>query len=60
MLDANPVGRTKCKMCGRLCDPDVATCEAGHVVNRPLYEELLLADEILKEQIALASAKKAK
>jgi hypothetical protein len=47
-------------MCGRLCDPDVATCEAGHVVNRPLYEELLLADEILKEQIALASAKKAK
>jgi hypothetical protein len=52
MLDANPVGRTKCKMCGRLCDPDVATCEAGHVVNMELYLELQAADEQLKAAIA--------
>lgn len=52
MLDANPVGRTKCKMCGRLCDPDVATCEAGHVVNMELYLELQAADEQLKSAIA--------
>ena len=57
MLDANPVGRIKCKMCGRLCDPDVATCEAGHVVNRQLYDELMLADAILKEEIAAAAKK---
>jgi hypothetical protein len=56
MLDAAPQGRTKCKMCGRLCDPDVATCEAGHVVNRQLYEELLAADEQLK--MAVQEAKR--
>lgn len=55
MLDANPVGRTKCKMCGRLCDPDVATCEAGHVVNMELYLELQAADEQLKEAIKAKS-----
>jgi hypothetical protein len=37
----------------------VATCEAGHVVNRQLYDELMLADAILKEEIA-AAAKKGK
>jgi hypothetical protein len=52
MLDAEPAGRTKCKMCGRLCDPDVATCEAGHVVNMELYLELQAADEQLKAAIA--------
>jgi hypothetical protein len=59
MLDANPVGRVKCKMCGRLCDPDVATCEAGHVVNMELYLELQAADEQLKSAIA-AQPKKGK
>jgi hypothetical protein len=59
MLDANPVGRVKCKMCGRLCDPDVATCEAGHVVNMELYLELQAADEQLKAAIA-AQPKKGK
>jgi hypothetical protein len=59
MLDANPVGRVKCKMCGRNCDPDVATCEAGHVVNMELYLELQAADEQLKAAIA-AQPKKAK
>jgi len=52
MGDAKPAGRTKCKMCGRLCDPDVATCEAGHVVNMELYLELQAADEQLKAAIA--------
>lgn len=52
MLDANPVGRVKCKMCGRNCDPDVATCEAGHITNMELYLELQAADEQLKEAIA--------
>jgi hypothetical protein len=52
MLDANPVGRVKCKMCGRMCDSDVATCEAGHVVNMELYLELQAADEQLKAAIA--------
>lgn len=51
MLEAAPVGRTKCKMCGRLCDPDVATCEAGHVVNMELYLELQAADEQLRQAI---------
>jgi hypothetical protein len=51
MGDANPVSRTKCKMCGRLCDPDVATCEAGHVVNMDLYLELQAADEQLRAAI---------
>ena len=51
MLDANPVGRIKCKMCGRLCDPDVATCEAGHVVNMELYLDLQAADEQLKQAV---------
>ena len=59
MLDANPVGRVKCKMCGRLCDPDVATCEAGHVVNMELYLELQAVDEQLKAAIA-AQPKKGK
>jgi len=58
MLDANPVGRIKCKMCGRLCDPDVATCEAGHVINQSLYLELKAAEEQL--QAAVASAPKTK
>lgn len=47
MLDANPVGRIKCKMCGRLCEPDVATCEAGHIVNAELYAELMAANEAI-------------
>jgi hypothetical protein len=51
MIDANPIGRVKCKMCGRLCDPDVATCEAGHVVNMELYLELQAADEQLRKAI---------
>lgn len=51
MMDAAPVGRIKCKMCGRMCDPDVATCEAGHVVNRSLYDELMAADEQLQQAI---------
>lgn len=42
---ANPVARIKCRMCGRLCEPDVATCEAGHVVNAELYAELMANQE---------------
>lgn len=60
MLDAAPVGRTKCKMCGRLCDPDVATCEAGHVVNWELYHELKAADEQLQQAIASRPANRNK
>jgi hypothetical protein len=52
MIDSAPQGRIKCKMCGRVCDPDVATCEAGHVVNMDLYLELQAADEQLKAAIA--------
>lgn len=51
MLDASPEGRVKCKMCGRVVDPDVATCEAGHIVNMPLYLELQAADEQLRAAI---------
>ncbi len=53
---ANPVGRIKCKMCGRMCDPDVATCEAGHVINPDLYAELMAANE----EIAAATKPKGK
>lgn len=53
---ANPVGRVKCKMCGRLCEPDVATCEAGHIVNADLYAELMAA----QEEVLAATAPKAK
>lgn len=51
MMAADPIKRIKCKMCGRLCDPDVATCEAGHVVNMELYLELQAADEQLKAAV---------
>lgn len=54
---ANPVGRVKCKMCGRLCEPDVATCEAGHIVNADLYAELMAAQE---EILAATAPNKAK
>jgi hypothetical protein len=37
MNAAAPQGRTKCKMCGRVVDPDVAMCEGGHIVNQELY-----------------------
>lgn len=47
MEEANPVGRVKCKMCGRMCEPDVATCEAGHIVNAELYTELMAANEAI-------------
>lgn len=57
MTDAKPVGRIKCKMCGRMCDPDVATCEAGHVVNMELYLQLKAADEQLAAAIAAAPKK---
>ena len=33
MLAAAPEGRKKCKVCGRVVDPDVAMCEGGHIVN---------------------------
>jgi len=58
MLDANPIGKIKCKMCGRNVDPDVATCEAGHVVNMELYLELQAADEQLKAAIAAGPEKR--
>jgi len=52
MLDANPVGRIKCKMCGRVVEEGIATCEAGHIINEELYLELLAAEEQLKAAIA--------
>jgi hypothetical protein len=52
---ANPVGRIKCKMCGRVCEPDVATCEAGHIVNAELYAELMA----VQEQVLAATKPKA-
>jgi hypothetical protein len=52
MGDAQPAKRLKCKMCGRVVDDDVATCEAGHVVNMELFLELQAADEQLKAAIA--------
>jgi hypothetical protein len=58
MLDASPQKRIKCKMCGRVCDPDVATCEAGHVVNMELYLELKAAEE--QVQAAVSATKKEK
>jgi hypothetical protein len=57
MLDASPQKRIKCKMCGRVCDPDVATCEAGHVVNMELFLDLKAAEEQLQAAVASRKAK---
>ena len=59
MMAADPKKKIKCKMCGRVCDEDVATCEGGHVVNQSLYLELKAADEQLQAAIQ-ASPKKEK
>jgi hypothetical protein len=42
---ANPAARIKCNMCGRVCEADVATCEAGHIVNAELYADLMASQE---------------
>ncbi len=45
MLEAAPVGRLKCKVCGRICEPDVAMCEGGHIINEEKYIEYKLQEE---------------
>jgi hypothetical protein len=56
MLAAAPQGRVKCKMCGRVVDPDVAMCEGGHIVNQELY----LAAMADQENVLAAAKPKAK
>jgi hypothetical protein len=48
MVKAAPKGRTKCKMCGRVVDPDVAMCEGGHIVNQELYIAAMVEQENVK------------
>jgi len=48
MTSAAPIGRTKCKMCGRVVDPDVAMCEGGHIVNHELYMAAMVDQENTK------------
>ena len=48
MTSAAPQGRTKCKMCGRVVDPDVAMCEGGHIVNQELYLAAMAEQENVK------------
>ena len=48
MAQAAPQGRIKCKMCGRVVDPDVAMCEGGHIVNNELYMAAMLEQENVK------------
>lgn len=45
MLDASPVGRVKCKVCGRVCEPDIAMCEGGHIINEDKYLEYKAQEE---------------
>jgi len=45
-----PVGRVKCKMCGRVVDPDVAMCEGGHIVNQELYLTAMAEQENVKRR----------
>ena len=52
MLDASPVSRVKCPMCGRTCDADVAMCEGGHIVNQEKYMEAMA-----KQEAIIAAAK---
>ena len=48
MLAASPTGRIKCKVCGRVCDPDVAMCEGGHIINQDKYLEYMAIEEQVK------------
>lgn len=56
MLDASPVGRIKCKVCGRVCDPDVAMCEGGHIINQEKYLEY----KAMEEEVMAATKPKGK
>jgi uncharacterized OB-fold protein len=49
MTSAAPVGRVKCKMCGRVVDPDVAMCEGGHIVNNSLYMAAMIEQQNVKD-----------
>jgi hypothetical protein len=49
MTSAAPVGRVKCKMCGRVVDPDVAMCEGGHIVNQELYLTAMAEQQNVKD-----------
>src|SRR5271165_36491 len=51
MTAAAPVGRVKCKMCGRVVDPDVAMCEGGHIVNQELYLAAMAEQEAVQAAV---------
>lgn len=56
MIQAAPVNRVKCKVCGRFCDPDVAMCEGGHIINQERYLEY----KAMEEQLQAATKPKGK
>lgn len=52
MLSTAPEGRTKCRMCGRVVDPDVAMCEGGHIVNQEIYLAAMAEQEAIQDAVA--------
>lgn len=56
MMDASPVARIKCQVCGRVCDPEVAMCEGGHIINQEKY----LAYKAMEEEVLSATKPKGK
>jgi hypothetical protein len=57
MVQAAPTGRAKCKMCGRVVDPDVAMCEGGHIVNQELYLAAMAEQEGIRAATAPSPAR---
>jgi hypothetical protein len=48
LVRRNPEQRLKCKGCGALVDPGIATCPNGHIMDAQLYREFMAEQEALK------------
>ena len=48
LIKRNPEQRMKCKGCGALVDPGIATCPNGHIMDADLYREFMAEQEALK------------
>jgi hypothetical protein len=48
LVKRNPEQRNKCKGCGALVDPGIATCPNGHIMDAALYREFMAEQEALK------------
>ncbi len=49
MVKTNPEKRDRCKGCGALVDPGIATCPNGHIMDAALYKEFMAEQAALKE-----------